>query len=86
MREECEAQFMDVTVILYGHLQWYAPDKQKTHQLSVEEGTAVGAIVDRLQLPRPEIATMMVNGSPVEDGHSLMDQDEVTIVPVISGG
>ena len=77
---------MNIKVVLYGHLQWYAPGQQKNHQLHVHGDTDVAGVIERLDLPRPEVATLVLNGEPVDDHHKLQEGDELVVIPVISGG
>ncbi len=50
------------------------------------ESPTVGEIVDELEIPRPEVGVMMVNGRNVEFDDRLADGSVLAVFPVIGGG
>jgi molybdopterin converting factor small subunit len=88
---------LQITFKLFATLSDYLPAQVDQHvrsgneiALDVPEGTAVQAVIDRFNMPRPLIHLVLVNGhyiSPSERaGHLLRDGDALAIWPPIAGG
>ena len=59
-------------------------------ELDVAAGATVADIIGRIELPKEECYTSLVDGQPVvpddRAGHALRDGDEITLLPAIQGG
>ena len=59
-------------------------------EMDLAAGTTLADIMGRIDLPKEESYTSLVDGQPVvpEDraGHALHDGDEITLLPAIQGG
>lgn len=77
-----------VTVRLFATLRQYHPQGAPAAPITmqVEEGTTVGQIVQRLDIPREAVRVVFVNGVAVDDAARVKDGDEVGIFPPLAGG
>ena len=59
-------------------------------EMDLAAGTTLADVMGRIDLPKEETYTSLVDGQPVvpEDraGHALHDGDEITLLPAIQGG
>ena len=59
-------------------------------EMDLAAGTTLADIMGRIDLPKEESYTSLIDGQPVvpEDraGHALHDGDEITLLPAIQGG
>ena len=59
-------------------------------EMDLAAGATLADIMGRIDLPKEESYTSLVDGQPVvpEDraGHALRDGDEITLLPAIQGG
>ena len=79
---------IDVEVRLYATLRRYAPGVRlgKAMRLSVERGSTLQQIYDRLGVPVYEVKRAIVNGVARDHGYSLSDGDRVAVFPPVAGG
>jgi sulfur carrier protein ThiS len=84
---------MRVTLKLYASLSDHLPDEAKrTNEwpMEVADGTTVGALIERHQLPRRLVHLVLVNGHYIppasRDGRVLVANDVLAIWPPVAGG
>ncbi len=84
---------MQVTLKLYASLSDYLPDEAKrTNEwpMDVPEGTTVGAMIARHQLPERLVHLVLVNGHFIPPGSRatrvLFADDVLAIWPPVAGG
>ncbi len=72
---------------LGGHLAWYDPQKRSDISLDLPEPVPLLTLVERLGLPKGEIAIAAVNGNAVVLQEALVGgNDRVELYPPIGGG
>ncbi len=76
---------MKVKVIFHGDLRRHNNGKSDT-ETDLKEGTTVGQLIARTQIPTDKIAFAGINGSRVDKTVVLNDGDEVTIFQMVAGG
>ena len=74
---------MNITVKLFATLRNYGENKQ---EMTLDEGIAVGAIIQMLELPKNEVAIIMINGRHVKEDVILQDGDVLAFFPAVGGG
>jgi molybdopterin converting factor small subunit len=83
---------MNITLKLYAMLSDYLPPGAQNNRIQVElgEGAAVGALIDRYNLPPKLTHLVLINGvyvAPEARGSTaLREGDTVAIWPPIAGG
>ncbi|MDO9599265.1 MAG: MoaD/ThiS family protein [Azoarcus sp.] len=83
---------MKIAFKLFASLSDYLPPGSRGNrlELDVEEGTTVGELIRRYQVPERSAHLVLVNGvfvSPADRfRHRLKEQDELAIWPPIAGG
>ena len=79
---------MHVQVKLYASLRRYHPEGAAGEALEVEvdEGSSLGELVKRLEIPPEETKVAFVNGRVQEMGWKLKPGDQVGIFPPVGGG
>ncbi|AOF81358.1 MULTISPECIES: MoaD/ThiS family protein [unclassified Methyloversatilis] len=84
---------MRVTLKLYASLSDHLPDEAKrTNEwpMEVADGTTVGDLIDRHQLPKRLVHLVLVNGHYIppasRDAHPLVENDVLAIWPPVAGG
>lgn len=84
---------MRVTLKLYASLSDHLPDEAKrTNEwpMEVADGTTVGELIERHQLPRRLVHLVLVNGHyippAVRDSRTLVENDVLAIWPPVAGG
>jgi molybdopterin converting factor small subunit len=79
---------MIVQVRLFATLRRQYPEQGIGQAMPVElaEGTTIGELITRLELPSTEVKVVFVNGIVRDTGHTLVDGDEVGIFPPVGGG
>lgn len=79
---------MVVTVRLHTILRRQTPNGIVDRlQLELPSGASVATILHRLEIGlRGEAILLVVNGRIVKPDHSLVDGDEVRLIPAVSGG
>ncbi len=75
-----------VTVTLYGILNHFLPDRQKTRQVEFQGPSTAGDLLDGLGLPVGMLSLLLVNGKQVTPEALLIDGDLVEAFPVCGGG
>ncbi len=74
---------MKITVKLYAVLQ-LGRFKEKSFDFST--GIAVGDVIEELKLPSEHVDILLVNGSHVDAGHILKENDILSLLPMVEGG
>ena len=86
----CAPFFMMITVNVgvFGPLREAFPDLALGENLEVElpDGTTVGELVERLELPVDQVKVVFVNHRIRQDEYKLEDGDRVGIFPPVGGG
>lgn len=83
---------MQITIKLYAMLSGYLPPDavRNVSQLDVAEGTNVGAVIERLRLPKHLVHLVLVNGVYVSPDQrfsvTLKEADALAIWPPVAGG
>lgn len=84
---------MRVTLKLYASLSDHLPDEAKrTNEwpMEVADGTTVGDLIDRHQLPKRLVHLVLVNGHYIppasREAHLLVENDVLAIWPPVAGG
>jgi len=77
-----------VEIRLFANLRKYHPNNGDSEAFTMELGnnTSLGALVDKLKIPRQEIGVLMVNGKWQKESYLLQDEDRVGLFPLIGGG
>jgi len=77
-----------VEVRFYASLRKYHPNKGSSEALSIELDvkTNLENLLDKLKIPKEEIAVLMVNGNRTEKSYILKDRDRIGLFPLIGGG
>jgi len=77
-----------VEVRLYASLRKYHPNKGSSEALGIEldDKTNLENLLDRLKIPKEEVAVLMVNGSRAEKSYLPENGDRIGIFPLIGGG
>lgn len=74
---------MVITVRLFATLRAY---HDKEFALEVQEGASPASVVEQLQLPKQDIAIIMINGRGVKENTPLCDGDVLALFPAVGGG
>ncbi len=77
---------MQVTVKLYGNLKKYAPGKQASAELAIDDGTTIAGLLARLQVPDGEVWMCAVNDNVVYASTALHDGDVLEVFEPVGGG
>ncbi len=77
---------MHVTVKLYGNLKIYAPAKQETAALEIQEGTSVAGLLARLAVPDDKVWMSVVNDTVVDASTVLREGDTLEVFEPVGGG
>jgi molybdopterin converting factor small subunit len=77
-----------VEVRLYASLRKYHsnPGDSGAFPLKMADEAKLGALVDKLKIPRQEIGVLMVNGTWQKETYLLQDGDRIGLFPLIGGG
>ena len=76
---------MDVNIKLHGILRDYLPKKAKGRTtLTVSEVTTISNIIEQLKIK--QTVSAVVNGTEVENNHTLQNGDELQMFRLIAGG
>ena len=77
-----------VEVRLYASLRKYHPTRGSSEALSMElrDKTNLENLLDKLKIPKEEIAVIMVNGNRAEKSYFPEDGDRIGLFPLIGGG
>ncbi len=80
---------MRISVNLYAYLRYYLPPAEKSVQekeWEMPEGSTVGQILERLQMPKEVRVTVLLNNNSVDAKAVLKEGDIIHILPQIAGG
>ena len=77
---------MKVQVIASGYLRKFTQSDVSVASIEIEEGATVRDLVTLLELPEEESFIIAIDGQVVPFGHTLQQDDQVRIIPPISGG
>ena len=79
---------MKVELILFAGLARYMPEKidGKPSFVEVTEGTSVGNLLERFNIPKDKKKIIFVNGIISQEDTVLNDGDRAGIFPVVAGG
>jgi molybdopterin converting factor small subunit len=79
---------MRVVLSLYASLSKYLPDDANGKSCTVEihEGTKVGQMLERLNVPVESVKMIFLNGIHAEIDTALKDGDRVGVFPPVAGG
>ena len=77
-----------VEVRLYASLRKYHPNRGSSEALIIEldDKANLANLVDKLKIPKEEIAITMVNGRQEEKSYLLQEGDRIGLFPLIGGG
>ncbi len=82
----------NITLKLFGPLKSYLPEetRRNTAEMTLDDGTTVGGLIDAMKLPKESCHLVVVNGVfvPPQDrhGHDLTEGDTLAIWPPVAGG
>jgi len=62
------------------------PENRGVERLELTEDSTVDDVINQLQLPRDQIAVIMINGKKVALDTVLKDNDRLGIFPPVGGG
>ena len=74
---------MNVAVKLYAVLQC---GRFKEKLLDYPSGTTVGDVINDLKLPAEHVDILLVNGTHVDVGYILEENDVLSLLPMVEGG
>ena len=79
---------MKVEFILFAGLAQYMPEETggKPFIVEIEEGTSVGKLLARFDVPREKKKIIFVNGIISKEETILKDGDRAGIFPIVAGG
>ena len=78
---------MEVTIRLYATLSGYSPDTaHPVIPLNLPCQTTVAQVLDRLQVPHPDVKMIFINGVHATLDTVLANGDRVGLFPAIGGG
>jgi sulfur carrier protein ThiS len=77
---------MIVKVVASGYLRNYTQGYKSVASVEVQEGAKVKDLIALLELSEEESFIVAVNGELVGFGHALHQDDQVRLIPPVSGG
>jgi sulfur carrier protein ThiS len=77
---------MYIQVIASGYLKKYTQSDSSVASIEIKEGATIRDLVTLLELPEEESFIIAINGQLVPFGHTLQPDDQVRIIPPVSGG
>jgi len=79
---------MKVEFVLFASFADYMPKNAggKPFAIEVDEGTTVGALIERLRLPEDRPKMVFVNGLRAKEDALLSEGDRAGIFPLVAGG
>jgi molybdopterin converting factor small subunit len=75
-----------VTVVGFGAMREYFPEKSRRTQLDLPQGSSVGDVTDALGAPRRLVFAVLINGLRADMEQEVHDGAEVTLMPPFAGG
>ena len=78
----------EVEVRLYANLGKYQPEHASGEALVIklDDEAELGDLLNKLKIPREEVAIAMVNGKSERESYIIQDKDRIGIFPPIGGG
>ena len=77
---------MQIRVIASGYLKKYTQSDSSVASIEIKDGATIRDLVTLLELPEEESFIIAINGQLVPFGHTLQPDDQVRIIPPVSGG
>jgi len=77
---------MKVKLKCSGILRKYFPDQLLYLEKDLPEGITIDEILQQMGIPSNAVSAVSINGKLVKGTYKPCDGDEVTILPIISGG
>ena len=79
---------MRVEVALFGYYSRLLPPESKDGRTTLEmnEGSTVGQVLDRLQIPPEGRTYVTLNGKHTGQGTALAEGDEIRVIVALGGG
>lgn len=77
---------MRVHVKLFANLRVYAPNKNPSFAMTLDDGATVEEVVKKLGIPSEIPRLTLINGMHVRGNQSLKEDDTVSMFPPIAGG
>jgi len=77
---------MVITVKLFGNLRDYLPGKTTVCSVEAADGSTVGEVLDRFEVPRDKLRIILVNSYRSRLEHVLEDGDVVAAFQILPGG
>ena len=74
---------MEVTVKLYSSLR---KNNQPSHKVQLQQGNTVTDLLRELNIGHHEVEVVVVNGNLSQFDTQLTHQDQVGLIPFVSGG
>ena len=74
---------MEIEVRLFAGLRQYARPNDK---IELEDGMNVSDLCERLGIPPPKVAIILVDGRHAQQDQPLQDGETVSLFPAIAGG
>lgn len=74
---------MQVTIKLFAS---FRPGRFNVATQTLEPGTRIAEIIERLEIPPAEIGMIMVNGRHAEPEHEMQDGASLSLFPLLGGG
>jgi len=79
---------MRIRVKIYAYLRYYLPSPEKfaREEWEMPEGSTVGRVLERLDLPEGIRIVVLLNGNRTDEKTALKEGDQVHILPQMAGG
>jgi molybdopterin converting factor small subunit len=77
---------MKVRVEFQAYLDQYSPNGDNEFTYDAPEGSTIGDMLRKLQVP-PDLSSVLVVGeNAAEPGHVLAEGERITVIPPVAGG
>ena len=77
---------MRIRVEFQTYLDQYSPNGENVFSYEMPEGSTIGDILRKLQVPQELSAVIVVGDNAAEPGHALAEGDRITVIPPVAGG
>jgi len=77
---------MEVTIQLISVLKRHCGDPAGKIVMTVDEGTRIGQVLEKIPIVKGEAGTIVLNSKLVQEDAVLRDGDVVELYPVMGGG
>ncbi len=79
---------MTIRVKIYAYLRYYLPSPENfaREEWEMPEGSTVGRVLERLDLPKGIRIVVLLNGNRTDEKTVLKEGDQVHILPQMAGG